>query len=120
MNSSDFSPLTSSEGTLDLQDIQEHLDLSQEPFHPLSKVIGDLGRLELLITIDNLRRRLWFKAIQPVEEVHQNFQAVLLGILHCFLHFRHIHVLHRLELDVFLLERNRVINLQPMGGFEDV
>ena len=83
-------------------------------------MIGDLGRLGLLMAIDNLRRRLWLKAIQPVEEVHQYFQAVLLGILHCFLHFRHIHILHRLELDVFLLERNRIINLEPMSGFENV
>ena len=64
----------------------------------------------------------WPKAAQPIKEFNQHFQSVLLAILHRIAQsdplLLHIWVI--LELEVPPLERNRVVELELRGAFEDL
>lgn len=69
------------------------------------------------IEVDNLFRRLWLEAVQPVKEMNQRLQSVLLAFLHSFvqilLHFLHLPL--TVETDVPSLERNGVVEVKLTG-----
>ena len=64
-----------------------------------------------MIARDHIRRRLWFKAVQPVKEIHEHIQSFLLGGLHrsakSIPSFLHTWIIHKLK--VFPLERDRIV-----------
>jgi len=67
-------------------------------------------------------RWLWIKVVQPIKEIHQHFQRALLAGLHRFTQFRlrFLHILVILDLDVLLLERDRVAEEELRGVFDHV
>jgi uncharacterized protein YeaO (DUF488 family) len=90
----------------------------------LSESIGDIGlnSLRLLVECHNLCRRLWLKAVQPVKELDQHFQSLLLRSLHRFMRFFPHFLLtrHILELEVLLLERDWVVEEELGSLFENL
>jgi hypothetical protein len=76
--------------------------------------------LRQVIKVDDLRRRLWPQAIQPVEEFHQHFQSPLLAVLHCPAHNRLYFFLIRIiyKTEVLLLQRDGVVEEEQFGVFE--
>jgi len=50
-----------------------------------AKVLNNVLDLPgIAIERDNLRCRLWLKAVQPVKEIHQHLECTLLSAPHCF------------------------------------
>jgi len=66
-----------------------------------------------------LRRCLWFKAVQPVKELCQHLQSLLLASLHCVaIRASLLHI--RTTLKVLLLERNGVVEEELRSVFESI
>jgi len=70
---------------------------------------------------DNLLRRcLWFKAVQPVKELYQHLQRLLLASLNCVARTRTSFLHIRVTLEVLLLERNGVVEEELWGALESI
>ena len=81
-----------------------------------------LDVLRYLIEADNLRCWLRFEAVQPVEKLYHHFQRFLLASLNMLTHLCP-HILPTLvtfecEVEVFLLKRDRVVEVELRSGFE--
>ena len=68
----------------------------------------------------NLRRWSWLQAVQPIKEVHQHFQSVLLAVLYLFAQLDHsfFHIWDILKLEVFLLERDGIVEDEVWSIFK--
>jgi len=66
--------------------------------------------------------RLWIKVVQPVKEIHQHFQRVLLADLHRFaqLRLRFLQIWVILDLEVLLLECDRVAEEKLRSVFDHI
>ena len=71
---------------------------------------------------DNLRRRLWFKAVQPVKKFRHHLQSILLVSLQPVSRIRASLLCIRviLNLEVLLLERNGVVEKEVRSVFESI
>jgi hypothetical protein len=94
-----------------------HAALSPWTFSGLQHPLGLCG-----VGRDNLRCRLWLEAVQPVKEIHEHFQGILLAGLHQFEHvhplFLHTRVI--LEPKVFSLERDGIVKEILWSIFEAI
>ena len=74
----------------------------------------------MVVERDNLRHRLWFKAVQPVKKIDSHFQSVLFGRFHRIAQVRpsFLHVWIFLELVVLPLERDGVVEEELRSALE--
>ncbi len=90
----------------------------------LGEDVRDLGfdSLGMLVERDDLRRRMWFKTVQPVKEIHEHFQSVPLGGLHRFAQIGSlvVHIWVIFELGIRLLQRDGVIEEELRSVFENI
>ena len=71
---------------------------------------------------DDPRRRLWFKAVQPVKKLRQHFQSTLLVRLQHVVRIGASLLCTRVTLnpEVLLLERNGVVEKELRSVFESI
>ena len=76
----------------------------------------------MLVERDDLRRRMWFKTVQPVKEIQDHFQSVLLGGLHRLAQLGPlvVHIWAIFELGIRLLQRDGVVEEELRSVFEDI
>jgi hypothetical protein len=78
--------------------------------------------MRLLVESHNLCRRLWLKAVQPVKQLDQHFQSLLLRVLHRLLQFfpHFLLIRHVFELEELFLERDWVVEEELGSLFENI